>query len=45
MKWLVRETPIYLLCVTYGFPMFFSLIFGTAVSETAVPNAKVMKSG
>ena len=23
MKWLVRETPIYLLCITYGFPMFF----------------------
>ena len=23
MKWLVREMPIYLLCITYGFPMFF----------------------
>ena len=41
MKWLVRETPI----TYYVLPMFFSLIFGTAVSETAVPNAKVMKSG
>ncbi len=41
MKWLVRETPIYLLCITYGFPMFFFAHFRNGGSENVFSEKKL----